>query len=65
LCSDEAALTNVGRVLEARGRELIGEAYEDPVTSFRDFHKFSNENPEVIRVGDFIFPPSLLVPVIC
>jgi hypothetical protein len=49
LCSDEAALTNVGRVLEARGRELIGEGYKDPVTSFRDFHKFSNENPEVTR----------------
>ncbi|KAM0885980.1 hypothetical protein ACQ4PT_029982 [Festuca glaucescens] len=43
---EEATLTNVGRVLEARGRELIGEAYKDPVTSFRDFHKFSNENPE-------------------
>uniref|UniRef100_A0A453KQX0 AMP-dependent synthetase/ligase domain-containing protein n=1 Tax=Aegilops tauschii subsp. strangulata TaxID=200361 RepID=A0A453KQX0_AEGTS len=46
VCSEEAALTNVGRVLEARGSEIIGEAYKDPVTSFRDFHKFSNENPE-------------------
>ncbi|KAL6846636.1 hypothetical protein ACP4OV_024084 [Aristida adscensionis] len=44
---EEAALTNVGRVLEARGRELIGEAYKDPITSFPDFLKFSNENPEV------------------
>ncbi|KAM3275138.1 hypothetical protein ACQJBY_043858 [Aegilops geniculata] len=43
---EEAALTNVGRVLEARGSEIIGEAYKDPVTSFRDFHEFSNENPE-------------------
>ncbi|VAI32104.1 unnamed protein product [Triticum turgidum subsp. durum] len=43
---DEAALTNVGRVLEARGSEIIGQAYKDPITSFRDFHKFSNENPE-------------------
>ncbi|KAL6655936.1 hypothetical protein ACP70R_006762 [Stipagrostis hirtigluma subsp. patula] len=43
---EEAALTNVGRVLEARGRELIGEAYKDPITSFPDLHKFSNDNPE-------------------
>jgi hypothetical protein len=46
--SKEAALTNVGRVLEARGRDFIGDAYKDPITSFPDLHKFSNENPEVI-----------------
>ncbi|KAM0885979.1 hypothetical protein ACQ4PT_029982 [Festuca glaucescens] len=50
---EEATLTNVGRVLEARGRELIGEAYKDPVTSFRDFHKFSNENPENRHIGSW------------
>ncbi|XP_062199567.1 probable acyl-activating enzyme 17, peroxisomal [Phragmites australis] len=44
---EAASLTNVGRVLEARGKELIGEAYKDPITSFPDLHKFSNENPEV------------------
>ncbi|RLM74247.1 putative acyl-activating enzyme 17, peroxisomal [Panicum miliaceum] len=43
---EEAALTNVGRVMEARGRELIGDAYKDPITSFPDLYKFSNENPE-------------------
>ncbi|KAG8049699.1 hypothetical protein GUJ93_ZPchr0009g1247 [Zizania palustris] len=43
---EEAVLTNVGRVLEARGREFLGEAYKDPISSFSDFHKFSNENPE-------------------
>ncbi|CAD6344019.1 unnamed protein product [Miscanthus lutarioriparius] len=42
----EAALTNVGRVLEARGKDFIGDAYKDPITSFPDLHKFSNENPE-------------------
>ncbi|CAN6174185.1 unnamed protein product [Urochloa humidicola] len=42
----EAALTNVGRVMEARGRELIGDAYKDPITNFPDLYKFSNENPE-------------------
>ena len=45
--SEEAALTNVGRVMEARGRELLGDAYQDPITSFTDLYKFSNENPEV------------------
>uniref|UniRef100_A0A0D9XD96 4-coumarate--CoA ligase n=1 Tax=Leersia perrieri TaxID=77586 RepID=A0A0D9XD96_9ORYZ len=44
---EEAVLTNVGRVLEARGREFLGEAYKDPIASFGDFHKFSIENPEV------------------
>ncbi|XP_006661184.2 probable acyl-activating enzyme 17, peroxisomal [Oryza brachyantha] len=43
---DEAVLTNVGRVLEARGREFLGEAYKDPIASFSDFHRFSIENPE-------------------
>ncbi|CAN6217514.1 unnamed protein product [Urochloa humidicola] len=42
----EAALTNVGRVMEARGKELIGDAYKDPITNFPDLYKFSNENPE-------------------
>ena len=40
-------MTNVGRVMEARGRELLGGAYTDPITSFPDLYKFSNENPEV------------------
>jgi hypothetical protein len=46
--SAEAALTSVGGVMEARGRELIGDEYNDPITSFSDVHKFSNENPEVM-----------------
>ena len=43
-------MTNVGRVLEARGRDFIGDAYKDPINSFLELHKFSNENPEVIYV---------------
>nr|CAB3453281.1 unnamed protein product [Digitaria exilis] len=46
---EEAAVTNVGRVMEARGRELLGEAYKDPITSFPDLYKFSNDNPELDR----------------
>lgn len=33
--------------MEARGRELLGDAYKDPITSFPDLYKFSNDNPEV------------------
>nr|CAB3456964.1 unnamed protein product [Digitaria exilis] len=43
---EEAAVTNVGRVMGARGRELLGEAYKDPISSFPDLYKFSNDNPE-------------------
>lgn len=42
-----AALTNVGRLLERRGKEFLGSAYKDPITSFSDFQKFSVSNPEV------------------
>lgn len=42
-------MTNVGRVLEARGREFLGDKYKDPIASFTDFHKFSIENPEVVE----------------
>lgn len=41
------SLTNVGRLLERRGKEFLGSAYKDPITSFTDFHKFSLSNPEV------------------
>ncbi|KAL5205394.1 hypothetical protein ABZP36_033603 [Zizania latifolia] len=47
---EAAVLTNVGRVLEVPGREFLGEAYKDPISSFSDFHKFSNENPEATFV---------------
>ncbi|XP_054805647.1 probable acyl-activating enzyme 17, peroxisomal [Prosopis cineraria] len=42
-----AVLTNVGLLLERRGKEFLGSAYMDPVTSFSDFQKFSVSNPEV------------------
>lgn len=43
-----AVLTNVGRLLERRGKEFLGSAYKDPITSFSDFQKFSVSNPEVL-----------------
>lgn len=44
---EDAALTNVGKLLEKRGKEFLGSAYKDPITSFSDFQKFSVSNPEV------------------
>ncbi|KAI4344026.1 hypothetical protein L6164_011303 [Bauhinia variegata] len=41
-----AVLTNVGQLLERRGKEFLGSAYKDPITSFSDFQKFSVSNPE-------------------
>ncbi|XP_057738391.1 probable acyl-activating enzyme 17, peroxisomal [Arachis stenosperma] len=44
----ECALsTNVGQLLERRGKEFLGSAYKDPISSFSDFQKFSVSNPEV------------------
>ncbi|XP_019415489.1 PREDICTED: probable acyl-activating enzyme 17, peroxisomal [Lupinus angustifolius] len=44
---ENAALTNVGQLLERRGKEFLGSGYKDPITSFSDFQKFSVSNPEV------------------
>uniref|UniRef100_A0A2P2KZX1 Acyl-activating enzyme 17 family protein n=1 Tax=Rhizophora mucronata TaxID=61149 RepID=A0A2P2KZX1_RHIMU len=44
---DSARLTNVGQLLERRGKELLGSKYSDPITCFSDFQEFSVANPEV------------------
>ncbi|KAK7327651.1 hypothetical protein VNO77_21736 [Canavalia gladiata] len=44
---ESADLTNVGKLLKRRGKEFLGSAYKDPITSFADFQKFSVTNPEV------------------
>jgi len=44
---ESVTLTNVGRLLEKRGKEFLGSLYKDPITSFADFQKFSVSNPEV------------------
>ncbi|GKU95071.1 hypothetical protein SLEP1_g8477 [Rubroshorea leprosula] len=44
----EAALrTNVGQLLEKKGREFFGSKYKDPVSSFSDLQEFSVSQPEV------------------
>lgn len=44
---ESVTLTNVGRLLEKRGKEFLGSLYKDPITGFADFQKFSVSNPEV------------------
>ncbi|KAK7281689.1 hypothetical protein RIF29_09886 [Crotalaria pallida] len=44
---DIAASTNVGQLLDRKGKAFLGSAYKDPITSFSDFQKFSVSNPEV------------------
>lgn len=42
-----AMSTNIGCVLQRRGKEILGSSYKDPVTSFSRFYQLSVENPEV------------------
>lgn len=44
---DSAKLTNIGQLLERRGKEFLGPKYEDPMSSFSEFQEFSVSNPEV------------------
>ncbi|XP_061952903.1 probable acyl-activating enzyme 17, peroxisomal [Populus nigra] len=44
---EAAMLTNVGKLLERRGKEFLGSAYKDPISSFSHFQEFSVSNPEV------------------
>lgn len=42
-----ARLTNIGELLEGRGKEFLGSKYEDPISSFSDFQRFSVSDQEV------------------
>lgn len=46
----DARSTNVGRVLEAHGRQLLG-SYKDPIASFHDFYQLSIEKPEASKIN--------------
>ncbi|XP_071697584.1 probable CoA ligase CCL12 [Rutidosis leptorrhynchoides] len=39
--------SNLGRIMETHGPKLLGADYQDPITSFKQFHKFSAQHPEV------------------
>lgn len=43
----QSRCTNLGRLMETYGPKLLGAVYKDPITSFKQFHKFSVEHPEV------------------
>ncbi|XP_004294995.1 PREDICTED: probable acyl-activating enzyme 18, peroxisomal [Fragaria vesca subsp. vesca] len=42
----ESRHTNLGRLMEVHGSQLLGTSYKDPITSFSLFQKFTVENPE-------------------
>ncbi|KAH7560392.1 hypothetical protein JRO89_XS10G0009500 [Xanthoceras sorbifolium] len=42
----QSKLTNLGKAMEIHGPRLLGSLYEDPITSFSLFHKFSVQHPE-------------------
>lgn len=44
---EDAKATNVGQLLEKRGKEFLGSKYREPILSFSDFQEFSVSNPEV------------------
>ncbi|KAI3684973.1 hypothetical protein L6452_34203 [Arctium lappa] len=44
---EDAILTNIGRLLERRGKEFLGPSYKDPISSYSAFHEFSVSNLEV------------------
>ncbi|CAN6297380.1 unnamed protein product [Urochloa humidicola] len=43
----ECKQTNLGRLMEENGTELLGSSYKDPISSFNHFYRFSVENQEV------------------
>ncbi|XP_030493803.2 hexanoyl-CoA synthase-like isoform X1 [Cannabis sativa] len=45
--AENAISTNVGKLLEKRGKEFLGVKYKDPISNFSDFQEFSVTNPEV------------------
>eukprot|EP01018_Ginkgo_biloba_P021028 Gb_41827 [translate_table: standard] len=44
---ESARLTNLGRIMEAHGPQLLGSSYYNPISSFSSFQQFSAEYPEV------------------
>ncbi|KAJ0986811.1 hypothetical protein J5N97_005167 [Dioscorea zingiberensis] len=65
---ETAVKTNIGQVLERRGKELLGMRYKDPISSFSDFQEFSTLNPEAywnmvleeMRISFFVRPSCIL-----
>ncbi|XP_062116885.1 hexanoyl-CoA synthase isoform X3 [Humulus lupulus] len=47
---ENAISTNVGKLLEKRGKEFLGVKYKDPISNFSDFQEFSVTYPEDLIV---------------
>ncbi|KAK8560064.1 hypothetical protein V6N13_061319 [Hibiscus sabdariffa] len=65
---ESALLTNVGCLLERRGKEFLGSKYSDPISSFSHLQEFSVSNPEVYWKAvldemcvDFSVPPDCIL----
>ncbi|KAL3518967.1 hypothetical protein ACH5RR_021556 [Cinchona calisaya] len=43
----QSKTTNLGCLMETHGPKLLGALYKDPIASFRQFHRFSVDHPEV------------------
>ncbi|XP_009791362.1 probable CoA ligase CCL12 isoform X2 [Nicotiana sylvestris] len=44
---NESRCTNLGRIMEAHCPKLFGASYKDPISSFKEFHRFSVQHPEI------------------
>ena len=47
---DQSKRSNLGRLMEKHGPELLGPSYKDPITSYPLFHKFSVQHPQVSQL---------------
>ncbi|KAH0733705.1 hypothetical protein KY285_009412 [Solanum tuberosum] len=43
----ESRYTNLGRIMEIHCPKLFGASYEDPISSFKEFQRFSVQHPEI------------------
>ncbi|XP_019257555.1 PREDICTED: probable acyl-activating enzyme 18, peroxisomal isoform X2 [Nicotiana attenuata] len=44
---NESRCTNLGRIMEAHCPKLFGASYKDPISSFKEFQRFSVQHPEI------------------
>ncbi|XP_009623329.1 probable CoA ligase CCL12 isoform X1 [Nicotiana tomentosiformis] len=44
---NESRCTNLGRIMETHCPKLFGASYKDPISSFKEFHRFSVQHPEI------------------
>ncbi|KAH0704854.1 hypothetical protein KY290_011993 [Solanum tuberosum] len=44
---NESRYTNLGRIMETHCPKLFGASYEDPISSFKEFQRFSVQHPEI------------------